>query len=172
MDLRKWLWENSSKTWRHTQQIPEHVEGHQEHTERPQQCLPVANKDTFSEILEEAFRSRPIQDWYSATRGMLKAILNRLRQRACKDREPCYTHRDTNIGLLFDQFLAQPFGQNGDGMFWRKVHAVSFEGVYVSSNARWKNGDLQLFVNIIHRKLCFTQNKQLKQHNEHGAANY
>ena len=72
-------WEFSCKTWRHTQHPPEHAVGRQAHTERPQQCLLVAKKDPFSDILQEPFRSPPIQDWYSVTRGMLNTILNLLR---------------------------------------------------------------------------------------------
>jgi len=119
---------NRCRTWRHTQHVPEHVEVLQGRTERLQQCLLVSMLDFFSEILQEPFRSPPFLDWYSATWGMLNAMLNWLRQIACKNRKPCCTHRDTNLGLLFDQFLAQPFGQDGDGVFCRTVHGEKDEG--------------------------------------------
>jgi len=129
-------WENRCRTWRHTQHAPEHAEGLPGHTERLQQCLLVSKQDSFSEILQEAFRSPPIQDWYSATRGMLITIFNFLRQIACKNWKPCCTHRDANLGLLFDQFLAQPFGQNGNGVFCRTVHAEVGDRGYVTTNTR------------------------------------
>ena len=118
---------NRCTTWRHTQQVPEHAGGRQEHTERLQQCLPVSKKGWFSDILQEPLRSPPIQDWDSATWGVLEAVLYWLRQIACMHRKPCFTHRDTNLGLLFDQFLAQPFGQGGDGMFCSTVHTVKWK---------------------------------------------
>ena len=49
MEVMKWLWENSCKICRHTKHLPEHVEGRQGHTERPQQSLLFANKGSFSE---------------------------------------------------------------------------------------------------------------------------
>ena len=128
--------ENRCTTWRHTQHIPEHAEGPQVHTERLQQCLLLSKKVLFSDILQEPFRFPPIQDWDSATWGLLKAVWNWLRQIACKNTKPCCTHRDANLGLLFDQFLAQPFGQGRDGVFWRKVHAKCVYGGYVTKNAR------------------------------------
>jgi len=59
---------------------------------------------------------------------MLEAVLYWLRQIACMYRMPCFTHRDTYLGLLFDQFLAQTFGQGCDSVFCSTVHAVMFEG--------------------------------------------
>ena len=131
----KWR-ENRCKTWRHTQNVPEHVAGRQEHTERLQQCLLVSEKGSFPEILQEPFRSPPIQDWDSATWGALEAVLYWLRQIACMHRMPCFTHRDTYLGLLFHQFLTQPFGQGGDSVFCSTVHAVKWDGSYVTNNAR------------------------------------
>ena len=61
-------YENRCRTWRHTQHVPEHVEALQGRTERLQQCLLVSKQDSFSEILQGAFRSPPILDWDSATR--------------------------------------------------------------------------------------------------------
>jgi hypothetical protein len=37
---------------------------------------------------------------------------------------------------LFDQFLTQPFGQSGDGVFCSTVHAERLLGGYVATNAR------------------------------------
>jgi len=124
----KLLWENRCTTWRHTQHVPEHAGGLQGHTERLQQCLLVSEQGSFSNILQESLLSPPIQDWDSATWLMLEAVLYWLRQIACMYRMPCFTHRDTYLGLLFDQFLAQTFGQGCDSVFCSTVHAVMFEG--------------------------------------------
>jgi len=75
--------ENRCATWRHTQHVPEHVGGRQGHTERLQQCLLVSKQGSFSDILQEQYRSSPFQDWGSAT-WVLKAVLSSDRLHAHK----------------------------------------------------------------------------------------